>query len=401
MITRKTEQKVLRQIRLQDSVSLLKRLIEIPGHRLLPEKEGKTSEYIAQWFENEGVKVKTVDVMPGRPNVIAWIRGTGKGCSLMYNCHMDTVPEYGWASKPGPFEAVVEKGRVYGRGSCDMKGAIAAVMVAMRALANSGVELGGDLIFAGVIGEEGEGSIGTRAIVEKGPKTDMAVVCEPTDLNVSIGHRGSSNLRLIVHGVPAHTAYPERGVNAILMMSKILDVLDRKLSPKLRSKKHELLGPATLTPAVIQGGMRTDVVPDLCETKLNCRYPKGQDPSQIKREIEDVIGKLQKRYPQLKAEVEILSNALGMEISREHPLVESLRNVMVKISEKHPGIIGSGFWTDASILMNQGGIPTAIFGPGKEEIAHTVMEYLDIEQLHLAAQAYALTALDICQRERN
>lgn len=401
MIARKAEQKVLKQIKSQDSVSLLERLIEIPGHRLLPEKESRTSEYIAQWFEREGVKVRTVDIMPGRPNVIAQIRGKGRGYSLMYNCHMDTVPEYGWTSKPGPFKAVVEKGKICGRGSCDMKGAIAAVMIAMRALVNSEVELEGDLIFAGVIGEEGEGSIGTRAIVERGPKTDMAVVCEPTDLNVSIGHRGSSNLRLIVHGVPAHTAYPERGVNAILMMSKILNEIDRKLSPKLRSKKHELLGPATLTPAVIQGGMRTDVVPDLCETKLNCRYPHDQDPSQIKREIEEIAGKLQNRYPKLKVEAEILSDAPGMEIPRGHPLVESLRKSMTKIGRKHPRIIGSGFWTDASILTNQGGIPTAIFGPGKEEIAHTVMEYLDIEQLHLAAQAYALTALDICQREKS
>ena len=401
MISKTSKEKVFKKIKPLEIVHILKELIRIQGHRELPEKENKVSEYLLQWFEKEKLNVNDVEVVPNRINLIARLNGVGNGVSIMYNCHMDTVPEYGWTSRPGPFEPVVKNNRVYGRGSCDMKGAIASVMVAMRAIKDSGIELNGDLVFAGVIGEEGEGSIGTKALVEKNIITDMAVVCEPTDLNISIGHRGSSNIRLVCHGVPAHTAYPERGINAIAMMSKILESIDKELCPKLKQRKHKLLGPPSLTPAVIQGGMRTDVVPDLCEIKLNYRYSHGQEPSHLKEEIEQLINHLQKRRPNLRADVEILTDSLGMETPQNHIIVKSLSKAIKAVTGKQPKVIGSGFWTDASILSNKSGIPSVLFGPGKEEVAHSVNEYVDIDQLYFASQVYALTGLEVCSKKQS
>ncbi len=398
MISKTSKEKICKDIKPLEIVHILKELIKIQGHRELPERENKVTEYLLQWFEKGKFDVKGVEVVPGRINLIARLNGSANGASLMYNCHMDTVPEYGWVSKPGPFEPIVENNRVYGRGSCDMKGAIASVMVAMRAIKASGIELKGDLVFAGVIGEEGEGSIGTKALVEKNIITDMAVVCEPTNLNISIGHRGSSNISLACHGIPAHTAYPERGVNAITMMSTIIESIDKELYPKLKRRKHKLFGPPSLTPAVIQGGMRTDVVPDLCEVRLNYRYSQGQDPSLLKEEIKQLISKLQKQRPNVRAEVEILTDALGMETSSDHTIVKSLKKAL-KLIGKQSKIVGSGFWTDASILSNKGGIPSVLFGPGKEEVAHSVNEYVDIEQLCIASQAYALTGLEVCNKK--
>ena len=397
---KKIVENVLNQIGIEKTVDLLRDLIRIPGHRELPEKESKVAEYIAKRFEKVSIDVKTSDVTPSRPNVIAVIKGTNDGYSLMYNCHMDTVPIYGWVGKPGPFDAEVKEGKIYGRGSCDMKGAIAAVIIAMEAIQRSEIRLKGDLIFAGVVGEEGDGSIGTKKIVQKEPKPDMAVVCEPTNLNISIGHKGSSSLMISTRGQPAHSAYPERGVNAIMLMSDVLQALRKELFPKLKQRKHRLLGSPTLTPTVIQGGMRTDVVPDQCKVKMNYRYPSGEEPEKVKEEISNLLMKLREKNSNLNAEVTILSNGFGMEIPRNHMIVKALRQSMRKVTGKNPKIVGSGFWTDASILVNALRIPSVIFGPGKEEVAHTTMEYVEVDQLLIAAQVYALTALDVCLKQR-
>lgn len=301
--------------------------------------------------------------------------------------------------KPGPFEAMVKGGKIYGRGSCDMKGAIAAVMTAMEAIQRSEMRLKGDLIFAGVVGEEGDDSIGTKSIVQKESMPDIAVACEPTDLNVSIRHGGSGTLMMSTRGRPAHSAYPERGVNAIMLMFNVLRALREELFPKLKQRKHRLLGPPTLTPAVVQGGMRTDVVPDLCEVRLNYRYPSGEEPEKVKEEISDLLNKLREKNPDLSAEITILSNAFGMEIPRNHMIVKALMHSMKKVTGENPKIVGSCFWTDASILVNMGRIPTVIFGPGKEEVTHTTMEYVEINQLAIAAQVYVLTALEVCSKQ--
>lgn len=391
--------RIEREIDINEIIDLLKKLIEIPSHRLVPEKEGKIAEFIANWFDSAGIEVKAKDVTPGRANVIATLRGDGDGQSLMYNCHMDTVPEYGWTGEPGPFHPRLKDGKVYGRGACDMKGAIAAIMTAMRAMQRTDTRLRGDLIFAGVVGEEGDDSIGTKTIVSEKCLPDMAVICEPTDLNVSIGQRGSSNLLLTVQGVPAHSAYPERGINAINLMSVVLQALQKQVIRKLVRRRHKLLGPPTLTPTVINGGLRTDVVPDFCEVKLNYRYVPGQEPDQLEREIRDLLNTLKEKKPELKAEVSVASNALGMETQKNHPLVGALRHSVKVISKRYPRIVSSGFWTDASILSNQGHVPSVIFGPGEEFVAHTTNEYVESSQLLVAAKCYALTAGTICQQK--
>lgn len=394
-------EKVLNNIRVENLVDLVRDLVRIPGHRELPEKEGNIAKYIRNWFKEAGLSVRTRDVLPNRPNVIALIKGSGNGYSLMYNGHMDTVPAYGWVEEPGPFSGEVMEGKIYGRGSCDVKGAIASAMVAMEAIQRSEIELKGDLIFTGVVGEEGEGSIGTKENVQSESIPDMAVVCEPTDLNIFIGHKGSSSLMITTRGRPAHSAYPEKGINAIMLMSNILQALRKELFPRLERRKHRFLGTPTLTATAIKGGMLTDVVPDLCEVIFNYRYPSGEEPGKVKEEISNLLNKMREKDFNLNAEVTVLNNALGMEIPKNSRIVKSLRQSMKKVTGKNPKVVGTGYWTDASILVNTGHIPTVIFGPGKEDVAHTTMEYVEINQLLTAAQVYALTALDICLQQRS
>ena len=396
----KVIEKILDQIDIEKIKNLTKEMIRIEGHRLIPENESKVAEYIAAWLEKADLNVEVRDVTPGRPNIICVIKGSGKGYNLMFNGHMDTVPIYGWDTDIEPFSGVEKEGKIYGRGSSDMKGGIAAAMVAMSAIHQSGIKLKGDVIFTGVIGEEGGGSIGTKNIVSNGPIPDMAIVCEPTDLNVSIAHRGSSSFVLTTKGKAAHSATPERGINAILMMADALQTLRKELSPKLKQRRHRYMGPPTLTPAVIQGGTRADVVPDFCEVRINYRYPPNEQPEKVKEEIEVILKKLHNKNPEFNAEINLPGKGPGMEIPRDHMIVNTLMKSIRHATGKTPKVVGSFFWTDASILVNQGNIPTALCGPGQEELAHSPNEYVEIDQLYQAAKAYALTIAEICQKTK-
>lgn len=388
--------KVLSQIDVDDAIRIAKDLIRIPGHRELPEKESKVAEYISRRFEESGITVQTKDITPCRPNVIAVVKGSGGGYSLMYNCHTDTVPVYGWLGEPGPFSALEKGGKIYGRGSCDMKGAIAATIVAMEAIHRTGVKLKGDLVFAGVIGEEGNGSIGTKDIVQNGPLTDFAVVCEPTNLKVSVGHKGSSNFLITTKGRPAHSATPEMGVNAISAMAGVLKKLERDFVPELRKKSHKLFGPPTFTPAVIQGGMRTDVVPDHCEVRVNCRYPPGVEPEEVREGIDRILQKMRRENKDFSAEVTLLGKSPGAEVAKDSMVVEALSRSVEQATGRPAEIVGSYFWTDASILVNNGKVPTALFGPGKEQMAHAPFEYVEVDHVGVSAKIFALTALEVC-----
>jgi acetylornithine deacetylase/succinyl-diaminopimelate desuccinylase len=380
-------------------VKLIQSLVRIPGHRDLPEKEGNVARYIEEWLRNANLCVRTENVLPNRPNVIATINGSGDGNNLLYSGHMDTVPEYGWEGDPGPFSGKILGNKVYGRGACDMKGALAAIMVAMDAIQKSGIKLRGNLIFSGVIGEEGEGSIGTKDFVQRTHVNvaETAVVCEPSNLQIFIGHKGFSNLRISTRGRSVHSAYPKKGVNAIELMCDVLQTLRKELYPKLKSRKHKLLGPPVLTITLIKGGTLADTVPDSCEALVNYRYPPGEDPSKVEEEIVYLLGKMQEENTNLDAKVTILSNVLGMKTSKQSGIVKSLKQNVEEVTGITPKITGTGYWTDASIFTNNGKMQSVIFGPGDEMLAHTTQENIDINQLLIASQVYALTALDICE----
>ncbi len=398
---------VLNQIDHDDTLALLRDLIRIPSHRNVPEQESKVAEYIAHRLEKFGIDVKLRDVADGRPNVVGVIKGSGDGHSLMLSGHADTVPLYGWNADVGPFSGEMRQGKVYGRGAVDMKGGLAAMIVAMEAIKKSGVELKGDLVFTGVVGEEGSCSIGTKEIIRNGPITDFAVVGEETSLNVGIANRGSCDLEITTRGRTAHSGEPEKGINAIVKMANVVKALEKEVVSKLKGRKHRLMGSSVMNIGKIEGGIYGDVVPDLCKLSARIRYIPVYNPEDLKEIVNGVLQKLRKKDPAFDAEVtikvkrcswrwgEVVLEALPRVVSKDSMIVKVLKRNLKRVIGKYPKFVCSKGWGDSSLLVNEANIPAVEFGPG-DGGAHSSLEYLDIDQLHKAADALALTSLDIC-----
>src|SRR3989339_749430 len=225
--------RVRRSVKKAEIEGLVKSLVRIPSHSQVPAREKEVAEFLKEYLEDEGIEVKLRQVEKDRPNVVAVVKGSGDGKSLMLNGHTDTVPPY--EMDIPPFVPKVDGGKLYGRGSLDMKGGLGAMAMTLIALDRAKVVLEGGLYLAAVVGEE-ERSEGTEDIVLRGPKADMAIVGEPTDLEIQPSHRGLEWFDIHFYGKAAHGGQADRGVNAISMASKFVNLLETDLLPKLRAK---------------------------------------------------------------------------------------------------------------------------------------------------------------------
>ena len=264
-------------------------LVRIELHRNAVGQETDAATFIRDRFLAEGIPAELREVRPGRPNVIAVLAGGGSGPRLMFNGHTDTVPP---GTMGDAFSPRIEDGMLTGRGSCDMKAGLAAQICAMLALKRSGVSLSGDVIFTGVIAEEDGTSLGSLDIVANGPRADMVVVAEPTNLHVAISHKGFDYYRIEFEGRAAHSSRPEDGINAIYRAAAVIAAIREKLVADLATTTHPLLGPASVNVASIIGFPRSEIatalgrkgpiekpdggtVPDTCTVSLDHRRLPG------------------------------------------------------------------------------------------------------------------------------
>jgi len=215
----------------EELIELTQSLIKIPSHKDTPGFEREVAEFINQFLLNEGIESELHPVIDGRPNIVATIRGDGSGHSLMFNGHTDRVLPYNMTIEP--FSAFIDDGKIFGRGSVDMKGALACFMMTLVAVKRSGFIPGGDLIFTGVIGEEGK-SEGTEYIVNSNIRADAAIVGEPSDYEYAIGHRGLEWFDVTFYGKASHSGKPELGVNAIEQAMTFINKVKEVLYPKLK-----------------------------------------------------------------------------------------------------------------------------------------------------------------------
>lgn len=406
---------IINKINSKNVVSLTRELIKIPSHRDIPEQERRIAEYIANRFEKSGIDAHLREVAEDRPNVIAKIGGSRDGCSLMLNGHIDTVPIYGWTTNGPmahkPYSAKIKNRKIYGRGSCDMKGGIASMIVAMEAIKNSNLDLNGDLIFTGVVGEEGSCSIGTKDIIRNGPRADYVVIGEATQLNIAIANRGSWDFLITIKGRTAHSGEPEKGINAIVKATRIINALEDQLKPMLEIKGHRLLGHSVMNVSKIEGGTYGDVVPDHCEISVRIRYNTYYTRRQLEQIVNEVVFKLKKEDPEIDVSIatqikscsskygEVTLEGLPAEISQNSLVVEKFNQSIKEVTGTFPKIVGFKGWTDAALFVNDGGIPAINFGPGNGG-AHSPLEYLEVNQLRRATQIFALAALNICNVDR-
>ena len=340
--------------------------------------EGAIADAVAQHLRRIGLDVDVRDVAPGRPNVVGVLEGRAAGRSLMLCGHLDTV---GVEGMDAPFEPRVRDGRLYGRGAQDMKGGVAAMIDAVRVVAERGLERG-KVIVAAVVDEE-YASIGADAIAA-GWAADAAVVTEPTDLQIGIGHKGFAWLEVETMGRAAHGSRPRDGRDAILRMGRVLqrlETLDRTLQSR---PPHPLIGTGSLHASIIDGGRELSSYPDHCRLQLERRTVVGETDETVKREIDAILDGLAGEDPEFSGRSRLTFSRPPYELPPAHPLSRALVAAATKCGCE-TRTVGMSFWTDAAVLAGAG-IPSVLFGPGGAGL-HSTEEYVTLDDVVLCRDA--------------
>jgi acetylornithine deacetylase/succinyl-diaminopimelate desuccinylase family protein len=351
--------------------------------------ETEISEFIASTLRSYGLKPVLQPVRGRRRNVIAIVKGTG-GNNLMLNGHLDTVGVSGMMVDP--FEPKIKDGMMYGRGSCDTKASISGMLSAIKVVVDEGIELKGNLIFAGVIDEEYR-SIGTKKLVEE-YRADAAVVGEPTNMKIATAHKGYAWIEIAVTGREAHGSVPEKGIDAIEKMGMIIANLARR--KKSYKGLHKLLGAPTLHMSMIRGGNEWAIVPERCILGVERRTVPGENAGIALREIRDVITKLMKEDRTIKAKTKLFFEQRPMEVKRSEQVVTSLASAYRENVERHVEYTGLPYWTDAALLVNDARIPACVFGPGDIRRAHAADEHVSVEEVTKSASVYYSAIRSYC-----
>ena len=349
--------------------------------------ESKIAAFVASWLATEGLAVQVVEPLPGRASVIGVLAGAGGGMSLMLNAHMDTV---GAGGMKDPFTPVVREGRVYGRGAYDMKGSLAAIMIAAREAKK--LKLHGDLIVAAVADEE-VASVGTAAVLKR-VEADAAIVTEPTEMRLCLAHKGFAWLEVETRGVAAHGSRADLGVDAVGHMGRILTgvlELDRRLRA---GRGHLLLGTGTIHASLIEGGQELSTYPARCVVTLERRTIPGEDGASALREIEEVIAAARVADPALEASAELLMERPPSQLGADSFVTEAVEKAATEELRRQPEVIGVAYWMDMA-LSNAMGIPTVAFGPSGEG-AHADVEWVDLASLETCVQVYLRAAELLC-----
>jgi succinyl-diaminopimelate desuccinylase len=396
------EREVLSLVDKDKVIRWTQELVRIPSvYR--PEK-GEAEEPAARWVEARlkeiGLETSFEVVEPGRPNVIGLWRGTEGGKTLMFEGHTDVVTEGDvtrWTYPP--FEARIVDGKMYGRGANDMKGGLVAAICAIKAIVESGVKLGGDILIGAVCDEEGH-MIGIKHFVEQGwaDNVDAAIICEPEENHLCINQKGVMWVRVTTTGKMAHGAMPLTGVNSAYPMAEFLVAMGELEAAQIAQHgKHEFLGQPSIAPTILRSPVRgepqNNVMPAQTEVVLDIRLIPGQSPEEIEAKIEAACDAVHAKDEGVTFEVDVLEMRAPTATDRDEPVVKVLDQAYRDLTDKEPvygGVPGS---TDGTILNHWAGVPIVTCGPGDIYIPHHVDEWLGLDELIEATKLYVLATL--------
>lgn len=350
--------------------------------------EADLADVVASEMRAIGLEVERWEAAPGRPNVVGVLRGTGGGRSLLLNAHMDTV---GVAGMDAPFEPVVRNGRMYGRGTQDMKASLAAHLEAARLLADAETRLAGDLIVAAVSDEEHK-SVGTEALVERYP-ADGAVVTEPTDMNLAIAHKGFVWVDIETHGRAAHGSRPDEGIDANMHMGRVLAELDA-LNRSLQNEAHPLLGVRSLHAGRLHGGDEPSVYTARCRLRMERRTLPGDTPDGVLAEVNAILERLAAADDTFRATAEVVFHRDPLQTPSDAPIAEAVRQSTATVLGMPAPDTGASFWTDAA-LHAAAGTETVVIGPVGDGL-HTTEEWVDLDSVANLARVLVETAQRYC-----
>jgi acetylornithine deacetylase len=377
-----------------DAVALTRALVRVDSRNPFVAAggpgEGDVANVLREVLESWGFRVELQEALPGRSNVVARIGAARAGApTLMFNGHLDVVGVDGMVH--APWNAAERDGRIYGRGSSDMKAGVAAMCAAAARAADAGID--GEIIIAAVIDEEWE-SAGTRVLIERGVRADAAIVTEPTGLAIMPAHLGFVWIDVVARGRASHGSRWDLGVDAIRHAGLVLAELDAFDADVLPTRQHPLLGRPSVHASLIEGGTGISTYPDRCRVQIERRTIPGETVDAVREEIEAMCARAKRRRATVNADVTVAFAQPPSDVATDAPIVAALSHAL-RAEHERVRIAGMSAWTDAA-LLNAAGIPAICFGPGDMGLAHAAEEWVDTKEIERATQVLARLATTWC-----
>ncbi len=347
--------------------------------------ETAVADYLEGWFRGLGVEWHRVPVAPGRDNLVARYEASGARRTILFDAHQDTVPVEGMTVEP--FSPMIANGRLYGRGACDVKGGLSAMLVAFARLVRERPSGSASVIMACTVDEEFT-HLGSSRLAESDHRAALAIVAEPTRLNLVDRHKGVTRWKVATHGVACHSSRPELGANAIYRMAAVVSALAEYAERLSTGPGDPVLGPPTLSVGTIDGGQSVNIVPDRCVIEVDRRVIPGETPAEARdRTNEFLTSRL--GHPDW---LELLPPWVNMPALSPDSLaasgyIEPIVRAVGRAIGRAPEVGGVPYGTDAGPL-GATGLPCLVFGPGDIAQAHTKDEWIELDELRTAAEAY-------------
>jgi acetylornithine deacetylase/succinyl-diaminopimelate desuccinylase-like protein len=352
--------------------------------------EHRVSDWLDTFFDSIGADHQRIEAAAGRDNIIARYDAGPSKPTILLDAHQDTVPVSGMAD---PFDPQFRDGRIYGRGACDVKGGLAAMLFAFRRLFRERPENSANVVMSCSCDEEANMS-GVRQLVsnwQSSPPTstllstqpDVCVVAEPTELDVVVAHLGVLRFRVRTQGKACHASDPSQGKNAIYAMAPIIQWLeDHAKSLSTNTQTHPLCGPRTLSVGMIHGGTSVNIVPAECAIEIDRRLIPGEDPIKVWESFKSDLT----RFPDVICEPPFLAAPSLGDLENDF-LADRLSKSIGELNIEESSQVGVSYCTNASTI-EKAGVPSVVFGPGSIAQAHTADEHVEVDQLDTAAEVY-------------
>ena len=394
---------VLASIDREELLRLTRELVSIPSVIRPGEQYGNENSvagFVANYLKQAGFEVRTEEVASSRPNVWAVWEGSRPGKTLLFEAHTDVVTE-GSADEweHAPFGAERDGGRIYGRGACDTKGNLAAAMVAVRAIKDSGVAFPGRLVLCHPVDEEGM-MAGIKAFIENGHAegVDAAVICEPEENQLCIKQKGALRVGVTVRGQMAHGAMPLSGVNPVTRAARFVVAVEELEREEVeRHGEDPFLGYPSLTPTILMGPdcgePQINVIPASAYVALDIRTVPAQSHAELVESLETILSRLRSDDPDFDATLEVIDERPPTETPEDEPLVAAMADAYTHLTSEEPRFNGVPGATDGTFLSAWAGIPIVTTGAGKREVPHHADEWVDEDELLAACKLYAATAM--------
>jgi succinyl-diaminopimelate desuccinylase len=397
---------VWRRIDRDELARLVQELVCIPSVYRPEAAEGneaRVARFVADYLERAGLEAHTEETAPGRPNVWAVWEGERPGKILLFEAHTDVVTAGGaedWSHAPFGAEQVGD--RIYGRGACDTKGNLAAAVMAVRAIKDSGVSFPGKLVLCHPVDEEGM-MAGIKAFIERGHAegVDAAIICEPEENQLCIKQKGALRVEVTVRGKMAHGAMPGSGVNPVTRAARFVVAVEELEKEEIdRHGEDPFLGYPSLTPTILMGPdcgePQINVIPASAYVALDIRTVPGQSHEEIVRRLEECLSRLESEDPDFDASLEVIEERPWTETPREDPLIRAMAAAYEALTGEESHYNGVPGATDGTYLSTWAGIPIVTTGAGDREIPHHRDEWVSVEELFTTCKLYAATAMYFC-----